>query len=79
MHRQIVDGLVVALFVNSFPDGFDTLFVIKPFKDTITSNHEEIEVWLQFENSDFRIAHDNVRVSSVPDTFGLDVAKSSGD
>lgn len=79
MHGQVVDGLVVNLFVNSFPNCFNTLFIIQALENSITSNHEEVEVGLKFEYSDFGVAHDNVRVASVPDSLCLDVAKGTRD
>lgn len=77
MHRQAVYGVVLNLLVNSFPDSFHTLFVVQTFEDTITSNHEEVEVGLKFEYSDFGIAHDNVRVATIPDALCLDITEGS--
>jgi hypothetical protein len=77
MHRQAVYGVVVNLLVNSFPDSFHTLFVVQTFEDTITPDHEEVEVGLKFEYSDFGIAHDNVRVATISDALRLDITEGS--
>jgi len=68
-----VDGLLVRLFVNPFPDGRDTLFVIKAFEDAVAPDHKEIEVGLQLENPDVRITHYHVGIASISDSFGLDI------
>jgi len=46
VHRKRVDSLLMSLFVNNFPDGLDALFIVELLENTITADHEEIEVGL---------------------------------
>jgi len=46
LQRLTVSRLLVRLFVNALPDGFNALFIIKALEDTVAPDHEKVEVWL---------------------------------
>ena len=66
------------LLVDAAPDGVDAALVVQTLENSIASNHEEIEIILQFETSNLRVANDNVRISSVLLSLCLNVSKGAG-
>lgn len=75
---QIVVSFVCCLFCDAVPHSFDSLLVVHSLKDAITSNEEEIKVWLQFETLNLRLAYNYIHVSTIFRTFCFDITESSG-
>lgn len=66
------------MFSNSIPDHVDAVSVVEPFKYSITADHDEIEVILYFKALDIWIANNDVGVSSISWSFGLNVTECLG-
>ena len=65
------------MLVNAIPDSVDALLVVKTLKDTITADHEKVEVILQFETANLWVTDDNVRITSILLSLSLDVTESA--
>lgn len=75
VHRKTINSLLVSLLIDSFPDCFNTLFIVEALKDSIATDKEEIKVRLQLENANLRVAHYHIRISSVSDSLRFDVTE----
>jgi len=76
---EVIRCLRDNLLVDTVPNRIDALLVVQTLKDTVASNHEEVKVVLKFETPDFRVANDNVLVSTVLLLFSFDVSECSRD
>lgn len=76
--RQSVERLGAGLLGDAFPHGVDHVAIVQSLEDAVAANHEEVEVVLDLERLDLRIAHNHVGVSAVPRLLGLDVSESAG-
>lgn len=68
----------VDLLGDSLPDHIDAVSVVEPLKNTVTADHDKIEVVLYFEALDIWIANNDVGVSSISWSFGFDVSERLG-
>lgn len=55
----------VDLLCYLIPDFIYTVSVIESFKDSIATNHDEVEVVLDFESGDIRFANNHIGVATV--------------
>jgi len=75
---ECVWRLACDLLFDTAPDGVNTLLVVQSLKDSIASNHKEIEVILQFETANLGVTDNNVRISSIFLSLSFDVTKGFG-
>ena len=55
----------VDLLCYLIPDFIYAVSVIESFKDSITTNHDEVEVVLDFESGDIRFTNNHIGVATV--------------
>ena len=65
----------VDLFSYSVPNGVDAVSVVQPLKDSVATNHDEVEVILDFEAFDVRIAHNHVWITTEAWPLCFNVSK----
>lgn len=75
--RQVVWSLGSNLLVNSVPNGVNNVSVVKSLKDTIAADHEKVEVIFQFETANFWVANDDIWITSILLSLGLDVSEGT--
>lgn len=63
------------LLCNSIPNHVDAIPIVQSLKYSITTNHYEIEVVLNFEWFDIRFTNNHVGVTTVFGSLGFDVSK----
>lgn len=67
------------LFVDSVPTHVDAVSVVKPFKDAVAADHDEVEVVLHLETLDIRLAHNHIGIATIAWSLGFDVSEGLGD
>ena len=67
------------MLIYAIPYRVNALFIIEALKDTVATDHEEIEVVLEFETANLGVAYDNVGIASILLPLGLDVSEGSRD
>lgn len=75
VQRETVNSLLMSLLVDSFPNSFNALLVVQTLENSITSNHEEIEVRLELKHPDLRVNYDHIWVASITSTLRLNITK----
>jgi len=75
--RKLVILTAGSLLLDALPHTIYNFLVVKSFVDTVATYKEKVKVILKFEHFKLWIAHNHVRVTSIPGSFGLDVAESS--
>jgi len=65
----------VDLFSYSVPNGVHAVSVVQPLKDSIATNHDEVEVILYFEAFDVRVAHNDVGIATKAWPLGFNVSE----
>lgn len=63
------------MFSDPVPYGVNTVSVVQPLEDSVTADHDEVEVVLNLEALDVGVAHNHVGVASIPRALCLNISE----